>query len=68
MGWRTRAWARSREVDAEAEENLRRRGAANSVAAKAVRRVLAKLTGAPTGIQVRLLSEPRADGRAEKGP
>jgi hypothetical protein len=67
MGWRVSAWARSLEADAEAEETYVGAARADSVASKAVRRVLAKLTGMPIEIQVRLLSEPRADARAEKG-
>jgi hypothetical protein len=61
MGWKVRAWARSLEADAEAAETYVGVARADSVVAKAVRRVLAKLTGPAIEIQVRLLSEPRAD-------
>jgi len=62
MGWKVRTWARSLKSDAEAEETYIGAARADSVVAKAVRRVLAKLAGPPIEVQVRLLSEPRKDG------
>jgi hypothetical protein len=59
VGWRVRAWARSCEADAEAEETYVGAARADSVAAKAVRQVLPELTDMPIEIHVRLLSEPR---------
>jgi len=61
MGWRVRAWARSAEGDAEAETVYVGAARADTVAAKAVRAALAKLTGVALEIQVRLLSEPREE-------
>lgn len=63
MGWKARAWCRSASADAEAEATYQGAIRADTVAAKAIRAALAKL---PPGqiaveIQVRLLSEPRAD-------
>lgn len=64
MAWAIRAWVRC--VDADAEHETLYAGPLAEAVEEAVHAALAKLPegAAPVELQVRCLSEPRANGRA----
>ena len=65
MAWMIRVWLRA--VDADADYEMLAQGPLPSAVDEAIHRALAKLPDGtvPVEVQVRCLSEPRANGRRE---